>query len=526
VRAVRATFVAAGLVSLALALPAAAAGEPICHGQFAPPTRAEREQAQIQEYMRQRAEFGFRADEAYVRELIRRGVWEYDVGYIPVTPRENDYLRLRDKLDLAADAEDYLESRPDLSGGVSIRDDWPREPYILVHLTRDRAAHEANLKALVPFPNNLRTDLMPYSERQLDALADRIGDDADELRKAGFYLQDVYGDGDTGTAHVGLITARSDAEAYFRNRYGPVTIEIYATELTSLACEDAGDYSISRTGRSVVLHWETGHGTTIERVELVERDDRVELGIVERQPNGNVTAEAIFAKHRVRLSRPLGDRKVIDMADGKRMLQRGPSPGEPPCPKAKPLTRLESFINARKESGLPHGRAYVRRMLRRKNPYTTAEQEYLRIRETLEIAVPVFRYEDRHPDEFGGSYIEDHFPGRPVLVEQFTGHLRRHARNVRRLMRYPDQLRVVRTRWSVRELSAVGRRIAKDIVDGFVAGFGDAGFYISHRYTEAGRLVVKVISPRRDAARYFRKRYGRAVKVIVLGRRYECRRIF
>jgi hypothetical protein len=98
-------------------------------------------------------------------------------------------------------------------------------------------------------------------------------------------------------------------------------------------------------------------------------------------------------------------------------------------------------------------------MLRRKHPYTKAEQEYMRIRETLDIAVRVFRYEDKHPDEFGGSYIEDHFPARPVLVEQFTGHLRRHARNIRPLMRYPDQLRVVRTRWAVRDLNAVGRRI-------------------------------------------------------------------
>jgi hypothetical protein len=36
---------------------------------------------------------------------------------------------------------------------------------------------------------------------------------------------------------------------------------------------------------------------------------------------------------------------------------------------------------------------------------------------------------------------------------------------------------------------------------------------------------VKVITPRRDAARYFRKRYGRAVKVLVIGRRYECRQV-
>ena len=200
----RATLVAAGLVSLALAAPAAAATEPICHGQLAPPTVAEKEQAEIAQYMAQRAEFGFRADEAYVRELIRRGVWEYDVGYIPVTPEENGYLRLRDKLDLGAKARRYLKRRRDLSGGVSIRDDWPREPYILVHLTRDRAAHEANLKRLVRFPGNLRTDQVLYSERQLDELANRIGDDAEELETAGFYLEDWYGDGDTGTAYVGL----------------------------------------------------------------------------------------------------------------------------------------------------------------------------------------------------------------------------------------------------------------------------------------------------------------------------------
>ena len=36
------------------------------------------------------------------------GVWEYDVGYIPVTPRENVYLKLRDELD----ARDEGESLP------------------------------------------------------------------------------------------------------------------------------------------------------------------------------------------------------------------------------------------------------------------------------------------------------------------------------------------------------------------------------------------------------------------------------
>jgi hypothetical protein len=71
-------------------------------------------------------------------------------------------------------------------------------------------------------------------------------------------------------------------------------------------------------------------------------------------------------------------------------------------------------------------------------------------------------------------------------------------------MKYPEQLRVVRARWTAAELE----------------------FLVWHTYTDDARLVVKVISPRRDAARYFRKRYGPAVKVIVLGRRYERRKIF
>jgi hypothetical protein len=49
-----------------------------------------------------------------VRELVERGVWEYDVGYIPVTPRENRYLKLRDELELGVKAERYLRHHRDV----------------------------------------------------------------------------------------------------------------------------------------------------------------------------------------------------------------------------------------------------------------------------------------------------------------------------------------------------------------------------------------------------------------------------
>jgi hypothetical protein len=34
------------------------------------------------------------------------------------------------------------------------------------------------------------------------------------------------------------------------------------------------------------------------------------------------------------------------------------------------------------------------------------------------------------------------------------------------------------------------------------------------------------MTPRTDGPRYFRENYGPAVKVLVAGRRYECREIF
>ena len=51
------------------------------------------------------------------------------LALFPVTPCENRYLRLRDRLRLGPRVDRYLRRHPGLSGGVSIEDDWPREPY-------------------------------------------------------------------------------------------------------------------------------------------------------------------------------------------------------------------------------------------------------------------------------------------------------------------------------------------------------------------------------------------------------------
>jgi hypothetical protein len=488
----------------------------VCQGQLAPPTKEQQRQAALEDYAEQRASFGFRSDIPYVKELIRRGVWEYDVGYIPVTPAENRYLRLRDRLDLGGRAYRYLRKRRDLSGGLSVEDDWPRGPYLLLRLTRNRAAHEANLKRLVRFPKNLRTVEVRYSERQLRRFANRIDPDLRKLDREGFYVSGWGPDITANTVEVELITARTDHAEYFRRRYGPaVTTKVIATERTREECADAERYEISPGGDSLVMHWGDSGDAEPDHVEVTEYADRVEIGVVQRLPNGGQTADLVPYTIRAQLSAPLGDRPVIDAADGRRLRQLGPSPGEPPCPADPPQpSELESAISYRKEIGLPHGRAYVRRMLRRRYPYTKAEEAYRDARFEIEYDRRALAYFERHRDEFGGAVVRGRFPGEPYLVVHFTRRLAFHRRSLERIVR----ARVVRARYTMAEL----RRLENRIEPGFAGGWGDAGFLVMGALVEPGRVVVLVITAREDAAAYFRERYGPAVRVRVVGTRHEC----
>jgi hypothetical protein len=307
----------------------------VCHGQLAPPTPEQRRQATLERYAEQRASFGFRSDLPHVEELIRRDVWEYDVGYIPVTPAENRYLRLRDRL-------------------------------------------EASLKRLVRYPRNLGTVEVRYSERQLRRLANRIGRDRREHEAAGFDLSSWGPDIDSNTVRVELITSRGDHAEYFASRYGPVTTDVIATEPTIARCEDAQGYEISADGMRLTVGWSSSGDAKPGGVELREYDDRVEVGVVARLPSGGWTDDDVGYTSEVTLSGPLGDRAVIDLADGRRLRQKGPSPGEPPCPpEPPPGTMLDELVAARADMGLRNGRAFVRRLLRRDRRYTEAEQPFV-----------------------------------------------------------------------------------------------------------------------------------------------------
>src|SRR5829696_5021208 len=183
---------------IALSPGVQAAPVPFCH----PPPRVTR----MQVYQQIRGEFGFRTDEAYIRSLIRRGlVLTWDVQRFPMTRRELRYLKLRDRLDLGRRAHRYLSRHPDVDGGVSIEDAWPRDPYLLVRLKRDRAKHTRELRRLARYPRLLHTKKVPLAERDLARIQDRI--DFRAAQRDGFEVTGTGPDIDRSVVEIELITS-------------------------------------------------------------------------------------------------------------------------------------------------------------------------------------------------------------------------------------------------------------------------------------------------------------------------------
>src|SRR3954447_3723108 len=159
---------------LVLAVPAQAQ-ERLCQPPATPPrapTAAEKKRAELELSAARRAEFGFRHALPYVETVARKGLkWDYDHGdYMPVTARELRYLNLRGRLEYDEAVERYLDRHPDLDGGTSVQDAWPKQPYLLVHVTREPAKQLAVLKRRAQFPRQLRTTKVRYSERELSRL--------------------------------------------------------------------------------------------------------------------------------------------------------------------------------------------------------------------------------------------------------------------------------------------------------------------------------------------------------------------
>ncbi len=264
-----------------------------------------------------REEFGFRADRSYVRKLLRRpGVDSFD--YMPVTAREKEHVRQYYRLRLGRPVTRYLRERPGLSGGVTLESGWPGAPYLLLRLTEDPALHEAALRELAKFPDDLRLVQVAHSTRELRQVQDAVDFDAHEAD--GFHVMGAYTATERGRVVVELITKRTDGEAFFQAAYGPlVTTRVTDTELTHEECADLFGYRLSDGGRRLQLTYEAGGGADFVRVVASESRKRVRVGVVIEVFNGARTADSRPLRRTVELERPLGDRIVVNDLDGKRL---------------------------------------------------------------------------------------------------------------------------------------------------------------------------------------------------------------
>ncbi|HKG62563.1 MAG TPA: hypothetical protein VKB28_00735 [Solirubrobacteraceae bacterium] len=296
---------------LALSPGAQAAQEPMCR-----PLPERPRPTKVEIYQQIREAHGFRHDRAYVRRLMKRGVYTRDIERFPVTRRERRYVELRGRLDLGRRAYRYLARRPAIDGGTSIEDAWPRDPYLLVRVTRDRAKHARAIRRLALQPRYVRMKLVELSERALDRLRDRI--DTRAAARDGIHVKISSYDTDAAKVDLQVITERADAAAYFRERYGPrIRVRVIARTLTSPGCAGLWDATAGPGPNEVTIGWEGGGGATFDHAQVAEYDDRVVIGVVAQLPNGFRTADLRREQAVVTLSRPLGDRAVIDATTGR-----------------------------------------------------------------------------------------------------------------------------------------------------------------------------------------------------------------
>src|SRR4051812_35725707 len=189
---------------------------------------------------------------------------------------------------------------------------------------------------------------------------------------------------------------------------------------------------------------------------------------------------------------------------------------------------LHAYAGDRAQFGFRHDAAYVQDLIARRQwgdyphdfPATPAERRYLRLRDKLTLGTAAERYLRKHADVVGGSDIKDNWPRRPYLLVGFTRDVKQHLAALRRLARFPRDVRARRV-----PLSEQGRERLISRVQGDWLTLQQAGFSLAFDDEAAQRLEFKVVTRRSDARAYFRSRYGPQVRVRVIARshtRLEC----
>ena len=172
-----------------------------------------------------------------------------------------------------------------------------------------------------------------------------------------------------------------------------------------------------------------------ERLEVTEFPDFVAVGVAVRysvygagfgDPGGAAAAK---------LKAPLGNRAVYDAYDGRRLIQTGPSPGDPPCPEPDipEPTPLERAIAERDDYGMNIDPAYVQSLLDTGKTYTEDEQAWLDRYRDISYESKVDDYLQHWREDWGGNSVYAQYPNPPIVVIRFLRRLALHTERVKAL---------------------------------------------------------------------------------------------
>ena len=155
---------------------------PSAEATATPEPPAGQSEEEIQQVMRERQDFGLRADEAWVRAVAANPNATSDLLGIPLLPAEAVEFQHRQGVltDVAGLAQRYANDHPEQFAGLAI-DQVHR--LVVIQFTGDVEKHAAELAKLIPGDNEpLAVRLAATTKADLEALMDRLVKDVDWFR--------------------------------------------------------------------------------------------------------------------------------------------------------------------------------------------------------------------------------------------------------------------------------------------------------------------------------------------------------
>lgn len=170
----------------------------------------------LEQLMAERARYGMNTDRAVVQGLL-----DTDARF---TPQEQAWVDSVQRLEVEDEVENYLQGgrvRKDWGGNTTVAH-YPEPPYLIVRLLHNFAFRERQIRRIAKVPVHF-----VRSTVQRDwfyTLPLYIQDDAraDSGFLDDFYVVQAEGHEDTQTVDVYVITTRTDADQFFRSRYGTI----------------------------------------------------------------------------------------------------------------------------------------------------------------------------------------------------------------------------------------------------------------------------------------------------------------